>query len=170
MKFNTTLPLLASAGFASGMVMQQQTLLQQMPGRYCLGFDGEVTFLLPKDSPTVADCEHLAADIRATGPHTWSLSADTGDDDDARELAAFRTCAISVWNEDADPIDVAGEDLIYLVQFYTSTFSRRGLVRGHGKLRCYKDGDGENPERNLQYKIDKPVGGDTEWLADLRRK
>ncbi|KAK4442543.1 hypothetical protein QBC34DRAFT_418576 [Podospora aff. communis PSN243] len=121
--------------------------------------------------PKTADCKAIITNLESNPGKTWSLNVDTKE----RELAVHGTCAISVWNPLEEEITVGEEDLIYVLDTLTSSFSRRGYTKGNGTLFCHEDEEGE--KKDLEFKVDYPEekdlvkeGGKKEevFVGDLR--
>lgn len=81
-------------------------------------------------SPTVADCQQLAANI--AGPGTWTLT-----DDRQHQLAQYGTCAFGAQRS---PTIYAGyignEDIRDLIYDSISRFQWFGLVGAEGEMDC----------------------------------
>jgi hypothetical protein len=122
--------------------------------RYCKGFMASTRLETGWHVPKTADCEAIIANLQANPGKSWSLNVDTKE----RELAVHGTCAMSVWNPLEEAITVGEEDLIYVLETFTSSFSRRGYTKGNGTLFCHEDEEGGKKE--LLFKVDYPEGED----------
>jgi len=132
----------------------------QKRDRFCKGMFGGTSRPTGSGVPLVADCNAIVAELRLSGPRSWSLNVDTKE----RELLVNGTCAISVWNPLEESIDVGEEDLIYIIE---GQMPWRGYVRGEGKLMwCHEDEAGNVKE--LPYKLDFPEEKDLMKNKDLK--
>lgn len=136
---------------ASGLNARSSIQLQKRDG-FCKGFFAEAPLDTGISAPKKIDCEAAVAALKLNGARTWSLNLDTKQ----RELAVHGTCALSVWNPNAESIDIGEADLIDVIQFFTVSFPNRGYVKGSGTLWCNEDGEGNR--KDLPFKLDYPDG------------